>query len=89
MSGKDELIFSKEALMSTQAGKEIIKQRLIQSKGYKQFNDYKEKTEQEFHSFMQRFIISLHKTITADSNPTHTMHKFIEEANSQELLLSD
>jgi len=89
MSGKDELIFSKEALISTQAGKEIIKQRLLQSNGYKQFNHYKEKTEQEFHGFMQRFIISLHKTITADSNPVHTIHKFTEEANSQELALSD
>jgi hypothetical protein len=89
MSGKDELIFSKEALMSTQAGKEIIKQRLLQSNGYKQFNHYKEKTEQEFHGFMQRFIMSLHKAVTADNNPAGTIHKFIEEASSQELDLSD
>src|SRR5919206_680790 len=87
MSSKDELIFSKEALMSTQAGKEIIKQRLLQSKGYKQFNNYKEKTEQEFHSFVQRFITSLHQTITTDNNPSHTIHEFTEEANSQELVL--
>ena len=89
MSGKDELIFSKEALMSTQAGKEIIKQRLLQSNGYKQFNHYKEKTEQEFHGFMQRFIMSLHKAVTADNNPADTIHKFTEEASSQELDLSD
>ena len=89
MSAKDELIFSKEALSSTQAGKEIIKQRLLQSNGYKQFNRYKEKTEQEFHGFIQRFIMSLHKAITADSNPTGTIHKFTEEASSQELALSD
>ena len=89
MSGKDELIFSKEALRSTQAGKEIIKQRLLQSNGYKQFNRYKEKTEQEFHGFIQRFIMSLHKAITADSNPAGTIHKFTEEASSQEFALSD
>jgi hypothetical protein len=89
MSSKDELIFSKEALMSTQAGKEIIKQRLLQSNGYKQFNHYKEKTEQEFHGFMQRFIMSLHRAVTADSNPAGTIHKFTEEASSQELALSD
>jgi hypothetical protein len=89
MSGKDELIFSKEALMSTQAGKEIIKQRLLQSNGYKQFNHYKEKTEQEFHGFMHRFIMSLHKAVIADSNPAGTIHKFTEEASSQELDLSD
>lgn len=88
MSGKDELIFSKEALMRTQAGKDIIKERILQSKGYKQFNHYKEKTEQEFPSFVQRFIISLHKAITADSNPPGTIRKFTEEVNSQELALS-
>jgi hypothetical protein len=88
MSGKDELIFSKEALMSTQAGKEIIKQRLLQTNGYKQFNIYKEKAEREFQGFMQRFIMSLHKAITADNDPASTIHRFIEEANSQELVLS-
>jgi hypothetical protein len=87
MSGKDELIFSKEALMSTQAGKDIIKERILQSKGYKQFNHYKEKTEQEFPSFVQRFTMSLHKAVTADSNPPGTIRKFTEEVNSQELTL--
>ena len=89
MSGKDEQIFSKEALMGTQAGKEIIKQRLLQSNGYKQFNHYKEKAEQEFQGFMQRFIMSLHEAITADNNPANTIRRFTEEANSQELALSD
>ena len=89
MSAKDELVFSKEALMSTQARKEIIKQRLRQTNGYKQFNYYKEKTEQEFHGFVQRFIMSLLKAITTDSNPAHTIHKFTEEVNSQELVLSN
>jgi hypothetical protein len=88
MSGKDELIFSKEALLRTQAGKDIIKARMLQSKGYKQFNHYKEKTEQEFPSFVQRFTLSLHKAVTADSNPTGTIRKFAEEVNSQELVLS-
>ena len=89
MSGKDELIFSKEALLRTHAGKDIIKERMLQSKGYKQFNHYKEKTEQEFPSFVQRFTLSLHKAVTADSNPFGTIRKFAEEVNSQELVLSD
>jgi hypothetical protein len=88
MSGKDELVFSKEALMRTQAGKDIIKERILQSKGYKQFNHYKEKAEQEFPSFVQRFTLSLHKAVSADSNPLGTIRKFIEEVNSQELALS-
>src|ERR671915_2165288 len=88
MSGKDELIFSKEALLRTHAGKDIIKERMLQSKGYKQFNHYKEKTEQEFPNFVQRFTLSLHKAITADSSPYDTIRKFVEEVGSQELVLS-
>ncbi len=85
MSGKDESIFSKESLMGTQAGKEMMKQGLLRSKGYKQFNQYKEKTEQEFQGFAQRFIMSLHKAITADNNASSTLRKFIEEVGSSEL----
>ncbi|MDQ3847858.1 MAG: hypothetical protein M3261_02755 [Thermoproteota archaeon] len=88
MSSKDELTFSKDALLKTHAGKNIIKERMLQSKGYKQFNHYKEKTEQEFPSFVQRLTLSLHKAITADSNPFGTINKFAEEVNSQDLLLS-
>ena len=89
MSGKDESIFSMEALRSTQAGKDIMKQGLLRSKGYRQFNQYKEKTEQEFSGFAQRFVMSLHKAITADSNPTGTIKKFADDIGSQELALPD
>jgi hypothetical protein len=88
MSSKDELTFSKEALLKTHAGKNIIKERMMQSKGYKQFNHYREKTEQEFPSFVQRFTLSLHKAMTADSSPSDTIRKFSEEVGSQELILS-
>jgi hypothetical protein len=88
MSSKDELTFSKEALLRTHAGKSIIKERMMQSKGYKQFNHYKEKTEQEFPSFVQRFTLSLHKAIITDSSPSDTIRKFAEEASSEELVLS-
>ncbi len=89
MSGKDESIFSKEALMGTQAGKDIMKQGLLRSKGYKQFNQYKEKTEQEFSGFAQRFVMSLHKAIAADDNPAGTIRKFADDVGSQELALPD
>src|SRR5687768_1267763 len=89
MSGKDESIFSKEALMGTQAGKDIMKQGLLRSKGYKQFNQYKEKTEQEFSGFAQRFVMSLHKAITTDGNPAGTIRKFADDVGSQELALPD
>src|SRR3712207_8458493 len=87
MSGKDESIFSKEALLRTHAGKDIIKERMLQGKGYKQFNHYKEKAEQDFPSFVQRFTLALHKAITVDSNPSGTIRKFAEEADSEELVL--
>jgi hypothetical protein len=86
MSGKDESIFSKEALMGTQAGKDIMKQGLLRSKGYKQFNQYKEKTEQEFGAFAKRFVMSLHVAINADTNPASTMQKFADEVGSSELV---
>jgi len=87
MSSKDESIFSMDVLRTTQAGKDIMKQGLLKSKGYRQFNKYKEKTEQEFSGFAQRFVTSLHKAITADSNPAGTNRKFAEDVGSQELAL--
>lgn len=86
MSGKNESIFSKEALMGTQAGKDIMKQGLLRGKGYKQFNQYKEKTEQEFGAFAKRYVMSLHSAISSDSNPAGTMKKFADEVGSAELV---
>ncbi len=37
---------------------------------------------------MQRFTLALHKAVTADSNPSGTIRKFAEEADSEELVLS-
>jgi hypothetical protein len=86
MSGKDESVFSKEALMGTQAGKDILKQGLLRSKGYRQFNQYKEKTENEFQGFAQRFTMSLYKAISSETNAQSTMDKFAEEVGSRELV---
>lgn len=86
MSSKDESIFSKESLMGTQAGKEIIKQGLLRGKGYKQFNHYKEKTEQEFGAFVKRFVAALHAEIESDANPALTMNRFAEEVGSAEIV---
>ena len=51
MSGKDQSVISKEALMSTKPGKQIMKQALFKSKGYKLFNKYKEETEDRVSKF--------------------------------------
>ncbi|HEX9678327.1 hypothetical protein [Nitrososphaera sp.] len=86
MSGKDESIFSKESLLGTQAGKEIMKQGLLRSKGYKQFNHYKEKTEQESGAFAKRFVAALHHAMDSDPSPALTVQKFADEVGSAELV---
>ena len=75
MSGKDQSVTSKEALMSTKPGKQIIKQALFKSKGYKLFNHYKEETENEFPNFAERFTDDLLREIKSDSSPNITQQK--------------
>lgn len=87
MSSKDESIFSKEALMSTKAGKDIVKQALFKSKGYKQFDKYKKEAEDELPKFTKRFTEDLFKQIKADSNPYGTQEKFATEVGTSEIVL--
>ncbi|MCJ7638002.1 MAG: hypothetical protein MUO21_10975 [Nitrososphaeraceae archaeon] len=87
MSSKDDFVFSKGALMSTKAGKEILKQALLRERGYKQYNKYKLKYETEFEDFTKRFLLSLHHRITSDTSPSSTLSKFAEEVGSQEMEL--
>jgi hypothetical protein len=79
MSGKDEHIFTKAALLSTRSGKEILKRILLRENGYKQFTKYKQKYEKEFGDFTKRFLMSLHQRINSDSSPSATMKKFTGE----------
>lgn len=89
MSGKDEHIFTKAALLSTRSGKEILKRILLRENGYKQFTKYKQKYEKEFGDFTKRFLMSLHQRINSDSSPSATMKKFTSEVGSSELILDD
>jgi hypothetical protein len=89
MSGKDEHIFTKTALVGTRSGKEILKRVLLRENGYKQFAKYKQKYEKEFDDFTKRFIMSLHQRINYDSSPSATMKKFTGEIGSSELILDD
>ena len=89
MSSKDENTFSNTALMSTRAGKLIIKQALLQEKGYKMYNRYKKLYEKEFPEFTKRYLLSLHEQIISDPSPSSTMKKFVEEIGSPELGLDD
>ncbi len=87
MSSKDEFVYSKTALMSTRAGKDILKQALLRDKGYKQYNKYKAKYELEFEDFTKRYLLSLHERIISDDYPEETLVKFAKEMGSDEFLL--
>jgi len=87
VSGKDQSVVSKEALMSTKPGKQILKQGLFKSKGYKLFKKYKEETETEFPNFAKRFAADLLKQIKEDSSPNSTQQAFAEEVGSSEIIL--
>jgi hypothetical protein len=87
VSGKDQSVTSKEALMSTKPGKQIMKQALFKKKGYKLFNRYKEETEKEFPNFAERFAQDLYKEIRSDSSPNSTQQAFGDEVGSTEIIL--
>ena len=87
VSSKDESVFSKEALMSTKPGKDIVKQALFKSKGYKQFDKYKKEAEEEFPKFTKRFTEDLLREIKSDNNPSETQDKFAAEVGSNEIIL--
>src|SRR6476660_175362 len=88
MSSKNGLIFAKEALVTTSAGKQMICQRIIQGRGYKQFMKYKERTEQEFPKFVKRLVYSLNDRIMSDVDSYNTISKFAEEMHSSDLFLN-
>ena len=87
VSGKDQSVTSKEALLSTKPGKQILKQALFKKKGYKLFNRYKEETEKEFPNFAERFAQDLYKEIRSDSSPNSTQQVFGDEVGSTEIIL--
>src|SRR5215467_9729258 len=89
MNTKDGYLFKKSTLMSTRAGKDIIKQALLREKGYRQFKKYDRETEEKFQEFTKRFLLSLHRQIISDSNPTITLKKFTDEIGSSELVLEE
>ena len=88
VSVKDQSVVSKEALMSTKPGKQILKQGLFKSKGFKLFNKYKEEAENEFPHFAARFTEGLLHEIKSDSNPNSTQQSFGDEVGSTEIILN-
>ncbi|CAE6486709.1 hypothetical protein [Candidatus Nitrosotenuis uzonensis] len=89
MSGKDQSVVSKEALMSTKSGKQIIKQGLFKSKGFRLFSQYKEEAEAEFPKFAERFTDDLLREIKSDVSPASTQTEFAQEVGTTEITLQD
>jgi hypothetical protein len=89
VSSKDQSVVSKEALMSTKSGKQILKQGLFKSKGFKLFNQYKEEAENEFPKFTDRFTDDLLRQIKSDSDAASTQKEFAQEVGSSEIILQD
>lgn len=73
--------------MSTKPGKQIFKQVMFKSKGYKLFNKYKDETELEFPNFAQRFAQGLLEQIKSDTDPNSTQQAFGNEVGSTEIIL--
>jgi hypothetical protein len=88
VSGKDESVTSKNSLMGTKSGKKIMKRALFKSKGYRQFNQYKEEYETNFPEFAKRFTNDILQQIKDDSSPNTTQQKFGEEVGSTEIILN-
>jgi len=89
VSSKDQSVVSKEALMSTKSGKQILKQGLFKSKGFKLFNQYKEEAENEFPKFADRFTDDLLREIKSDSDASSTQKEFAQEVGTSEIILQD
>ena len=85
MSGKDSSIVSKEALMGTKPGKQIIKQGLFKSKGYRMFSKYKLEAEVELPKLAERFAKQMHTAIKNDISPADTLKAFVAETSEPEM----
>ncbi len=75
--------------MSTNAGKDIIKQGILKSRSYKQFLYYKEEAEKRIKYLIEQLTDDLHRYIISDNDPKDTLTKFVEIVNSKELLLDE
>ncbi len=73
--------------MSTKPGKDIVKQALFKSKGYRQFDKYKKEAEDELPKFTKRFAEDLLRQMKFDNTPAETQEKFANEVGSHEIIL--
>ena len=89
MSGKDDYIFRKQNLLTTQSGRKIFKSGLIRDKKYTSFKFYLNKSKKEYDGFVQRYKDGIYGLIKSDNYPIQTHRDFIKEiGGTHELELS-
>ena len=71
MSGKDDYIFRKQNLLTTQSGRKIFKSGLMKDKKYTSFKFYLNKSKKEYDGFVQRYKDGIYGLIKSD-NYSHT-----------------
>lgn len=79
MSGKDDYIFKKQNLLTTQSGRKIFKSGLIRDNKYKSFKFYLNNSKKEYDGFVQRYKEGIYGLIKTDSSPLQTHRNFINE----------
>lgn len=79
MSGKDDYIFNKQNLLTTQSGRKIFKSGLIRDKKYASFKFYLNKSKKEYDGFVQRYKDGIYGLVKSDSSPIQTHRHFINE----------
>ncbi len=79
MSGKDDYIFRKQNLLTTQSGRKIFKSGLIRDKKYTSFKFYLNKSKKEYDGFVQRYKDGIYGLIKSDNSPIQTHRDFIKE----------
>lgn len=79
MSGKDDYIFNKQNLLTTQSGRKIFKSGLIRDKKYTSFKFYLTKSKKEYDGFVQRYKDGIYGLVKSDSSPIQTHRHFINE----------
>ena len=88
MLGKNQSVFDKGALASTGPGKQLMKQKIFKSKGYKLFERYKAEAEGAFENFAGRLAADMHAAIRSDPSPASTVRSFADEVGSDAMMLS-
>jgi len=89
MSGKDDYIFRKQNLLTTQSGRKIFKSGLMKDKKYTSFKFYLNRSKKEYDGFVQRYKDGIYGLIKSDSTPMQTHRDFIKEiGGTHELELS-